>query len=166
MHTICFAFCLRFLCFIPCYGCFSARSRAAKLFLLQRPASSRVNGFSQIILKAGKALEASAFLPFQQHILRSHSCNIGCCRFFFICGIWLRPNTFHRFGFWFACMMLSLMLPFQIVMIPQFLLFNSFGWIGTYLPLIVPFWFGQPFFIFLDVQFIRVAYRLGRICSH
>ena len=58
-------------------------------------------------------------------------------------------------GFWFACMMLSLMLPFQIVMIPQFLLFNSFGWIGTYLPLIVPFWFGQPFFIFLDVQFIR-----------
>ena len=58
-------------------------------------------------------------------------------------------------SFWFSCMMLSLMLPFQIIMLPQFLLFNRFGWIGTYLPLIVPYWFGQAFFIFLNVQFIK-----------
>ena len=56
---------------------------------------------------------------------------------------------------WFACMMLTMMLPFQVLMVPQYLLYNKLGWVGTYLPLIVPFFFGQGFFIFLDVQFIQ-----------
>ena len=56
---------------------------------------------------------------------------------------------------WFACMMLAMMLPFQVLMVPQYLLYNKLGWVGTYLPLIVPFFFGQGFFIFLDVQFIQ-----------
>jgi len=57
--------------------------------------------------------------------------------------------------FWFSCMLITLMLPFQVIMIPQYILFSWFGWLGTYLPLIVPFFFGQPFFIFLDVQFMK-----------
>lgn len=57
--------------------------------------------------------------------------------------------------FWFACMLVMLMLPYQVLMIPQFLLFKELGWVGTYLPLIVPYFFGQAFFIFLDMQFIR-----------
>lgn len=57
--------------------------------------------------------------------------------------------------FWFGCMLLSMMLPFQILMIPQYIMFNRMGWIGTFLPLIVPQFFGQGFFIFLDVQFIK-----------
>lgn len=56
---------------------------------------------------------------------------------------------------WFACMMITLMLPFQVIMVPQFLMFQKFGWNNTYLPLIVPFWFGQAFFIFLDMQFMQ-----------
>jgi multiple sugar transport system permease protein len=55
--------------------------------------------------------------------------------------------------FWFGCMLLSMMLPFQIIMIPQYIMFNKLGWIGTFLPLIVPQFFGQGFFIFLNVQF-------------
>lgn len=57
--------------------------------------------------------------------------------------------------FWFSCMLLSMMMPFQILMIPQYIMFNSFGWIGTFLPIIVPQFFGQGFFIFLNIQFIK-----------
>ena len=55
-------------------------------------------------------------------------------------------------NFWFACMMITLMLPFQVVMVPQFLLYSRLGWVGTFLPLIVPYFCGQAFFIFLDMQ--------------
>ena len=57
--------------------------------------------------------------------------------------------------FWFACTLVSMMLPFQVIMIPQYLLFKRFGWVGTYAPLIVPHFFGYPFFIFLNVQFMK-----------
>lgn len=57
--------------------------------------------------------------------------------------------------FWFAIMLLTMMLPAQILMIPQFILFHTFGWVNTFLPLIVPAFFGQGFFIFLMMQFIQ-----------
>jgi multiple sugar transport system permease protein len=46
-----------------------------------------------------------------------------------------------------------MMIPGQVTMIPLFLLFNQFGWVGTPLPLIVPQFFGVPFYIFLLRQF-------------
>ena len=52
-------------------------------------------------------------------------------------------------------MLLAMMLPFQVIMIPQYIIFNKMGWVGSYLPLIVPQFFGQGFFIFLNVQFIK-----------
>ena len=57
--------------------------------------------------------------------------------------------------FWFSCMMITLMLPLQVIMVPQFLLYSKLGWTGTYLPLIVPFFCGQAFFIYMDMQFMR-----------
>ncbi|WP_026962730.1 carbohydrate ABC transporter permease [Alicyclobacillus herbarius] len=57
--------------------------------------------------------------------------------------------------FWFVCMMLTMMLPPEIVMIPQYILFNKLGWLNTFLPLILPTFFGTPFFVFLIMQFIR-----------
>ncbi|UOQ43975.1 carbohydrate ABC transporter permease [Halobacillus salinarum] len=60
---------------------------------------------------------------------------------------------------WFVCMMATMMLPFEMVMIPQYIMFNKFGWIDTYLPLILPTFFGIPFFIFLIMQFIRTIPR-------
>ncbi len=47
----------------------------------------------------------------------------------------------------------TLILPYQVVMIPQFLLFRGLGWVNTYLPLTVPAFFGNAFFIFLFRQF-------------
>ena len=58
-------------------------------------------------------------------------------------------------NFWFTCMMVSLMIPMQVTMIPQFILFFNLKWVNSFLPLIVPMFLGQPFFIFLIIQFIR-----------
>lgn len=58
-------------------------------------------------------------------------------------------------GFWFSGMMVTLMLPFQVIMVPQFVIFQNIGWVGTFLPLIAPYYFGQAFFIFLIMQYIQ-----------
>jgi multiple sugar transport system permease protein len=58
-------------------------------------------------------------------------------------------------GFWFALMLATLMLPIQVQIIPQYILFRRLGWVNTYVPLILPHFFGGPFFIFMMVQFIR-----------
>lgn len=59
-------------------------------------------------------------------------------------------------NFWFAIMMITLMLPAHVTTIPRYIIFRSFGWIDTFLPLIVPKLFAtDAFFIFLLVQFIR-----------
>ena len=47
----------------------------------------------------------------------------------------------------------TMMLPFQVLMIPQFLIFKSFGWIDTHYPLWVPSFGGTAFFIFLMRQY-------------
>ena len=47
----------------------------------------------------------------------------------------------------------TLILPYQVTMIPLFLLFREIGWVNTFLPLIVPAFFGNAFFIFLFRQF-------------
>lgn len=57
--------------------------------------------------------------------------------------------------FWFAVMIATLLLPTQVLRIPQYILFNSLGWIDTYKPLIIPHVFAQPFFVFLIAQFIQ-----------
>lgn len=58
--------------------------------------------------------------------------------------------------FWFAVMMMTIMLPHHVVIIPQYILFKQFDWINTYYPLLVPRFFAvEPFYIFLMVQFMR-----------
>jgi len=59
-------------------------------------------------------------------------------------------------SFWFAVMMITLMLPGQVTIVPRYILFNTFGWVGTYLPILVPkFLATDAFFVFLLVQFVR-----------
>ena len=53
----------------------------------------------------------------------------------------------------FVVVLATLILPVQVTLIPQFLLFRGLGWVNTYLPLIVPTFFGNAFFIFLFRQF-------------
>jgi AcrR family transcriptional regulator len=55
----------------------------------------------------------------------------------------------------FGAMLASLMLPAQVLMIPQYLWYQQLDWVGSYLPLIVPYYFAvQGFFVYLLVNFI------------
>jgi oligogalacturonide transport system permease protein len=69
--------------------------------------------------------------------------------------------AFARFEFWgkkflFSVMVGTMMLPLIILRLPQYLMFKEFGWIDTYLPLIVPSAFAtDTFFVFMLVQFLR-----------
>jgi multiple sugar transport system permease protein len=57
---------------------------------------------------------------------------------------------------WFALMLGTLMLPYHVTLVPQYVLFLKFGWVNTFLPLIIPkFLAVDAFFIFLMVQFFR-----------
>jgi multiple sugar transport system permease protein len=47
----------------------------------------------------------------------------------------------------------TMIIPGAVTMIPVYLLFNAFGWLGTYLPLFVPDLLGDPYYIFLLRQF-------------
>lgn len=62
---------------------------------------------------------------------------------------------FRGRGILFAAMLLSMMLPAQVLMIPQYLWYQKLGWVGSYLPLIVPYFFAiQGFFVYLMINFI------------
>jgi multiple sugar transport system permease protein len=86
------------------------------------------------------------------------------CTLCLLCNAVFCSLTAYAFGrlqfpgrnFWFAAMMVTLMLPAHVTTIPRYIIFRSFGWINTYLPLVVPKLFAtDAFFIFLLVQFIR-----------
>ncbi|MNR07423.1 L-arabinose transport system permease protein AraQ [compost metagenome] len=55
--------------------------------------------------------------------------------------------------------MLTLMMPAQVLIIPQYAMFHQLGWVNTYLPFVVPHLVasgaGGSFFVFLLIQFIR-----------
>lgn len=53
----------------------------------------------------------------------------------------------------FILVLITMILPYQVTLVPLFLMFTKMKWIGTFLPLIVPCFFGNPFFIFLLRQF-------------
>lgn len=55
----------------------------------------------------------------------------------------------------FNVLIITMLVPWQALIIPQFLLFLELGWYGTYLPLIVPSFTGTAFYIFLIRQYMR-----------
>ena len=77
-----------------------------------------------------------------------------------VCSSAFLAYGFARFKFrgknlLFSAMLLSMMLPAQVLMIPQYLWYQKLNWVGTFLPLIVPYFFAtQGFFIYLISNFI------------
>lgn len=53
----------------------------------------------------------------------------------------------------FVLVLATMMLPYQVTLIPLFAVYSKLGWVGTFAPLIVPAFFGAPFYIFLLRQF-------------
>lgn len=62
---------------------------------------------------------------------------------------------FRGSRFWFTAMLMTLMLPGQVLIIPQYIVFSKLDWLNTFLPLLIPRLGGDVFFIFMIVQFIR-----------
>jgi multiple sugar transport system permease protein len=63
---------------------------------------------------------------------------------------------FRGRNFLFSVMMGTMLLPGQVVLIPQYIIFSKLGWMNTYLPLTVPAFFAtNAFFVFLLIQFMR-----------
>jgi len=64
----------------------------------------------------------------------------------------------HRDLFFLVCIA-TMMLPPQITLVPTFILFVKIGWLDSFLPLVVPAFFGQAFYIFMLRQFFRALPR-------
>lgn len=62
-------------------------------------------------------------------------------------------------NFWFGVLLATFMLPGAVILIPKYILFNKLGWVNSYLPLIVPAWFGESYAIFLMRQFFMTIPR-------
>ena len=108
-------------------------------------------------------VDATNAIPFWQYLWNSTYYTI-----FATIGAVL-SNTFIAYGFarvrWrgrnvlFVIVIATMMLPFQVRMIPLFILFAKLGWLNTFLPLIVPNFFGNAFYIFLMRQFMMTLPR-------
>lgn len=58
-------------------------------------------------------------------------------------------------NFWFACVMVTMMIPTQVMVVPQYIILRKLNLIDTRIALILPWFFGGGFFIFLLVQSLR-----------
>ncbi|MGG4441716.1 carbohydrate ABC transporter permease [Brevibacillus fortis] len=67
--------------------------------------------------------------------------------------------TFKGRDFLFMVVLATMMIPWEVTMIPLYMEFNYLGWINTLKPLIVPSFFGSAFYIFLMRQFILTIPR-------
>ncbi len=102
--------------------------------------------------------EALTAIPFLQFFINTMTILIPV-----LVGV-LLSNSLVAFGFsrlnvplknlWFTLLLATMMLPGQVTLIPQFVIYQQIGWVGSYLPLIVPAFFGSAFNVFLLRQFM------------
>lgn len=123
-------------------------STAGQLIPTQWTLENYINGF--------KGFSGTSFLTFiGNSIFISVTATIGT-----VCFSALVAYAFARLRFkgrklLFTAMLGSMMLPAQVLMVPQYLWYQQLGWTNSYLPLIVPYWFCiQGFFVYLMYNFI------------
>lgn len=108
-------------------------------------------------------VDALTYVPFRRYTI-----NTAIITLFVIIGHVL-SCTLVAYGFarlrapgrdaLFVLVLATMMLPYPVTMVPLYMLFNQLGWVNTFLPLIVPAFFGSPFFIFLLRQFFLTVPR-------
>jgi ABC-type glycerol-3-phosphate transport system permease component len=75
-----------------------------------------------------------------------------------LCAFGFARMRFPGRDAWFLVLLSTIMLPGQVTLVPTFVIFRMLGWVDTYYPLIVPYWFGgTAFSIFLLRQFIATV---------
>ncbi len=73
-----------------------------------------------------------------------------------LCAYGFARIRFRGRDFWFGIVIATILLPSVVLLVPQFIIFTHLGWVDTFLPLVVPLFFGGGAFnIFLLRQFFR-----------
>jgi multiple sugar transport system permease protein len=101
--------------------------------------------------------EALTYVPFGKYLLNTLKygvfASIGAVMSSALCAYGFSKVRWRGRDALFFIVLITMMLPFQVRMIPLYLIFNKLGWVGTYLPLIIPSYTGVAYFIFLLRQF-------------
>jgi len=105
-------------------------------------------------------IEALTILPFGRYALNTMLITVlttvGVVLSASLCAYGFARMQFPGRDLVFMIVLSAIMIPYAVLLIPQYIMFRSFGWLDTYLPLWVPPWFGGGVFnIFLLRQFFR-----------
>ena len=63
--------------------------------------------------------------------------------------------AFKGANFWFGCIVMTMMIPSQVMVVPQYIILKKVGLSDTLVSMTLPWIFGYAFFIFLIVQYMR-----------
>lgn len=122
--------------------------RNLSIFTTDLTIENYVNGWNALQFPFGLFLLNSTIIAVGSIIGNLASCSLAAYAF--------GRLKFRGRNLFFAIMLATIMLPYQVVLVPQFTIFKELGWLNTFLPLIVPkFLAVDAFFVFLMVQFIR-----------
>ncbi|HJZ49434.1 MAG TPA: carbohydrate ABC transporter permease [Roseiflexaceae bacterium] len=104
--------------------------------------------------------EALTILPFGRYalntVLITVLTTVGVLLSSSLCAYGFARMQFPGRDLIFMVVLSAIMIPYAVLLIPQYIMFRYLGWIDTYLPLWVPPWFGGGAFnIFLLRQFFR-----------
>ena len=122
--------------------------RDLSIFTTDLTLENYLNGWNDLQYPFGVFLLNSSIIAFGAIVGNLLSCSMAAYAFARL------RFRFRRLAF--TLMLGSIMLPFQVLLVPQFLIYKELGWLNTFLPLIAPkFLATEAFFVFLMVQFIR-----------
>lgn len=113
------------------------------------------NNFSRVLTES---------MPFLRYMINSTiivvACIIGELIACSLVGFAFARLRFRGSKVLFYVLIVTMLIPWQALMVPQFLFFvKALNWYGTYLPIIVPSFTGTAFFIFLMRQYMRTIPR-------
>ena len=80
---------------------------------------------------------------------------LGCVGTSLLAAYAFSRLDFKYSGLWFGCVMMTMMIPAQVMVVPQYIILKQLHLVDTRIALVLPWFFGGAFFIFLMVQFFR-----------
>lgn len=81
--------------------------------------------------------------------------SVGCVLTSLLAAYAFSRIKFRFSNFWFGCVMMTMMIPAQVMVVPQYIILKKLNLIDTRIAMVLPWFFGGAFFIFLMVQFFR-----------
>ncbi len=101
--------------------------------------------------------EAMTYVPFGRYVLNTLQygilSDIGVVLSSAVCAYSFSRLQWKGRDALFAIVLATMMVPYQVTMIPLYLIFKRLNWLNTYLPMVVPNYLGSAYFIFMLRQF-------------